>query len=399
MVEKLLDNCHPLTSSWPPKVFYVSAVVPVSSPIILTGRHMIIESSSLKFESEHLKEQYHEIRESLLVRQINQPIPIDSRSSENQPSIERVNISDAGRTRQSKQADELNDIIEKANNDPKLRMLMSIIAMLTGKPAKVFDVKELAADFRQAGFDIPAPKADSTGAVSPSQTARNPVENFSAIYEYHESYSEKEVTRFNASGVVQTADGQQINFDLSLMMSRSYYEESNLSIRLGDDRQTVDPLVINFNGNAAELTSQRFKFDLDTDGQEDEINFATGSSGFLVFDKNADGTINDGNEMFGAKTGDGFAELAAYDLDQNNWIDENDAIYQQLKIWAKDEAGNDRFYSLKEANIGAINLNSISTLFDIKDAQNQLQGQIKSSGIYLYENGGIGTVQQVDLTV
>lgn len=362
---------------------------------------MIIENSSLKFESEHFQEQYHEVRESLLVRQVVQPAPSDSRNAEPKPSIALVEISDDARAKQSEQAKMLSDIAENVSNDPKLRMLVSIITMLTGKPAKIFDVKELNPNFREVPTDTPAaePNKDSGGTVSPSQTARSPSANFSAIYEYHESYSEKEVTRFNASGVVKTADGQAINFDLSVLTSRSYYEESNLSIRVGDDRPAIDPLVINFNGNAAELTNQRFSFDLNADEQADQINFATGGSGFLVFDKNADGTINDGSELFGAKTGNGLAELAAYDLDQNSWIDENDAIYQQLKVWSKDEAGNDQFYSLKEANVGAIYLKSISTPFDIKDAQNQLQAQIKSSGVYLYENGGIGTVQQVDLTV
>jgi hypothetical protein len=45
-----------------------------------------------------------------------------------------------------------------------------------------------------------------------------------------------------------------------------------------------------------------------------------------------DGRVNDGRELFGPITGDGFAELAAYDDDGNNWIDENDGIYDNLSI-------------------------------------------------------------------
>ncbi len=36
------------------------------------------------------------------------------------------------------------------------------------------------------------------------------------------------------------------------------------------------------------------------------IAFATGNSGFLAFDKNADGMINDGSELFGPESGNGF---------------------------------------------------------------------------------------------
>jgi hypothetical protein len=45
-----------------------------------------------------------------------------------------------------------------------------------------------------------------------------------------------------------------------------------------------------------------------------------------------DGRVNDGRELFGPRTGDGFAELAAYDDDGNNWIDENDGIHDNLSI-------------------------------------------------------------------
>nr|MBP7525716.1 VCBS repeat-containing protein [Propionivibrio sp.] len=160
-----------------------------------------------------------------------------------------------------------------------------------------------------------------------------------------------------------------------------------------------DPLVINFGGTAAQLTSQRFKFDLDADGKTEDINFVAGGSGFLALDRNGDGKINDGAELFGAKTGNGFAELAALDADKNGWIDENDASYADLRVWTKDGAGKDKFSTLKQANVGAISLSHIATQFDLKDAQNVSQGEIKASGIYLQETGAVGTIQQIDLTV
>ena len=109
-----------------------------------------------------------------------------------------------------------------------------------------------------------------------------------------------EQTTFEANGVIRTEDGKEISFDLSLSMARSYHEESNVSIRLGDapeDRPTGHQL----RRQRAQLTSQRFKFDLDSDGQTDEINFVTGGSGFLALDRNGDGKINNGAELFGAK--------------------------------------------------------------------------------------------------
>jgi hypothetical protein len=35
----------------------------------------------------------------------------------------------------------------------------------------------------------------------------------------------------------------------------------------------------------------------------------------------------------------------------------------------------------------------------MKDGSNQLQGQLRSSSVFLRENGTVGTVQQIDLAV
>lgn len=161
----------------------------------------------------------------------------------------------------------------------------------------------------------------------------------------------------------------------------------------------TDPLVINFDGTAAELTQTKFSFDLDSDGTQESISFAGPGAGFLTLDLNQDGIINSGAELFGPASGNGFVELAGYDQDSNGWIDENDAIYQKLRIWTKDADGNNQLFALGKKGIGAIYLGNAPTQFAIKDAANNLQGQVKSTGLFIRENGTAGTVQQVDLAV
>jgi hypothetical protein len=102
--------------------------------------------------------------------------------------------------------------------------------------------------------------------------------------------------------------------------------------------------------------------------------------------------VNDGRELFGPQTGNGFAELASYDADHNGWIDENDPVFSKLRIWTQD-----RLFTLSEKGIGAIATSSAETPFALKDGATSLQGNIRSSGIYLSENGAAGTIQQVDL--
>jgi len=157
--------------------------------------------------------------------------------------------------------------------------------------------------------------------------------------------------------------------------------------------------VINFDGTAAQLTDWRFDFDLNTDGIKEEIPFVTSGSGILVFDKNGDKQVNDGSELFGPSTGNGFAELSAFDEDNNKWIDENDPGYDALSIWQRDPEGNETLFSLPQSNIGAINIGYINSPFDLKDQDNNLQAQILRTGVYLSDTGVVGTVQQMDVMV
>ena len=217
--------------------------------------------------------------------------------------------------------------------------------------------------------------------------------NLTASY-YHE---EAEDTAFRTSGTVRTADGREISFGLELGMSRRFREEAKIE-NIAEIVDLTDPLVINFDGNIAGLSDQKFMFDIDADGEEESISYLQGGSGYLALDKNGDGVINDGSELFGTKSGDGFADLAEYDADGNGWIDENDPIFDKLLIWAKDENGKDELYTLKEAGVGAICLQRAATDFSLNSQKDNTQnGQIRSTGIFLYENGNAGTMQQLDL--
>lgn len=217
--------------------------------------------------------------------------------------------------------------------------------------------------------------------------------NLTASY-YHE---EAEDTAFRTSGTVRTADGREISFGLELGMSRRFREETKIE-NITEIVDLTDPLVINLDGNIAGLSDQKFMFDIDADGEEESISYLQGGSGYLALDKNGDGVINDGSELFGTKSGDGFADLAEYDADGNGWIDENDPIFDKLLIWAKDENGKDELYTLKETGVGAICLQRAATDFSLNSQKDNTQnGQIRSTGIFLYENGNAGTMQQLDL--
>ena len=210
--------------------------------------------------------------------------------------------------------------------------------------------------------------------------------------------SESESTTFASSGMVKTQDGRSIDFNIEVSMSRAF--TSQINTLTTQNYIKTDPLVINLDTDIGSVTDQKFLFDLDSDGDEEEISFAGKGSGFLALDRDGDGRIGDGSELFGTKSGDGFKDLAAFDEDGNGWIDENDSIYSKLKVWTKDEDGNDYLINLKDADVGAIYLDNVDTQFSLKDGNNRLNGEIKKTGIYLHEStGAAGTLNHIDLAV
>ena len=231
-----------------------------------------------------------------------------------------------------------------------------------------------------------------------SKSYRNGVMKGAAFGGYVESHEEKEETNYSSDGTIKTEDGRTINVNLKLEMERS--KRVDTFIRTGSPLDSLcDPLIINIDANTAHLSDSKFKFDLDGDGKLDEISSLGQGSGFLALDKNNDGRINDGNELFGTKSGDGFKDLSEYDIDGNGWIDENDDIFYELKVWYKDDRGVDRLIDLKEAGVGAIYLGAQSTEFTLEGEDEQLDGKIRKTGFFLKENGQAGTIQHVDLAI
>lgn len=210
------------------------------------------------------------------------------------------------------------------------------------------------------------------------------------------TYAEEETTAFVSRGMARTQDGRQIDFDVNILMSRSFMQYTQINVPLFSEA-LFDPLMINTGSAVARLSDQTFRFDLDMDGAEDNIAMPERGTGFLALDLNGDGTINDGSELFGVKSGNGFADLAVYDSDGNGWIDENDEVYSRLKVWYKNGDGTDELVDLQAADVGAIYLGHEKTDFSMYGSAFQLSGAVRATGLFLRESGGVGTVQHVDL--
>ncbi len=286
------------------------------------------------------------------------------------------------------QASAIEDAFAAAADDPFIRLIKFMIEMLTGKTIQLFSAQDLGA--------MPPAAVSSAAPQAPQQQPQAKTAGFGLEYDYHAVHEEFEQTRVSAQGIIKTQDGQEISFKLDLSMTRETRVETSASLRAGD-AQRKDPLVLNFDGTAAQLSDASFAFDLG--GQGKKLAALTGGSGYLAIDRNHNGKIDSGSELFGPATNSGFGELAVLDSDGNGWIDENDAAFKALRVWTPDAKGDGALDSLASRKVGAIAVGHVASPFELRGSGNSNLGAIAASGLFVKEDGSVGTVQEVDLTV
>ncbi|MCD8543719.1 MAG: hypothetical protein LRY52_02360 [Sulfurospirillum cavolei] len=207
--------------------------------------------------------------------------------------------------------------------------------------------------------------------------------------------NEAETLALQATGSITTQTGAVLDIALQSTLSRYDRYETVSSQSLAS---LVDPLVINLSGGLVDVDdSKTFMFDLNSDGTEEELSLLGGNSGFLAYDKNENGVIDEGSELFGTQSGNGFADLSEYDDDGNGWIDENDSIFSKLMIWQK-SALEDNLISLTQAQVGALLLESVDSSFNYKNGADT-HAKLEKSSVVLFENGTVGWMSHVDFAI
>ncbi len=288
---------------------------------------------------------------------VNQDVNVDIKTKSIKSSVETINVD-------SNLMDE---------NELKTLIIKLLVEKLTGKKIKTLSLKDFQGKLHTLDSNIEQPQ-------------------FAAEIEYEKLDYEKESVNFKANGKIITKDGRQIQFDVTFSLNKEILDYTHLNIKAGS-KALIDPLVINLNGSLeSPLSSTKFSFDLDADGNKENISLLSEGYGFLVFDKNENNVVDDGSELFGTKTGDGFGELKGYDDNKNGWITEDDKIFDKLKVWLKTPS-KDNVVSLKDLNIDAVYLNNVDTPFTLQD------GYLRNSSIYIKGNGSAGIISKIDFAV
>jgi hypothetical protein len=107
----------------------------------------------------------------------------------------------------------------------------------------------------------------------------------------------------------------------------------------------VDPLTLDLNGdglNTVPLKTPPLLFDLNATGIKTSTGWIAPDDGLLAFDRNGNGVIDSGAELFGnatpayasnGKTADGFAALAQEDSNHDGVVNAQDANFASLRVW------------------------------------------------------------------
>lgn len=275
----------------------------------------------------------------------------------------------------------------------KYVVMRRLLEAMTGKRIQLVRTKAVSTSQQSAEV---LRQAEDTGAAETATTATQRA-GWGYEIEIRRTHTETTSLDFSAQGSIATEDGKMISFDASFIAQSSSVQVESVNLR-GGDAQLKDPLVLLYSGTQAELTQQVKSFDLDVDGKLDQLpSLANGA--YVARDVNHNGTIDDGSELLGALSGDGFADLTSLDEDGNGFIDRGDSSYDELYLFNPGGAADQQLTSLAKAEVLGLYTGSVSTPLELKSNTGELQGRVRSTGIYVTEDAGVRPMEQIDLKV
>ncbi|SFJ49124.1 Ca2+-binding protein, RTX toxin-related [Marinobacter persicus] len=175
--------------------------------------------------------------------------------------------------------------------------------------------------------------------------------------------------------------------------------------------QRSDPLTLDLDGDGLETTgidpTNPILFDHDGDGTANATGWVKPDDGYLVLDRNENGLIDNGTELFGDSTplldengevvgqaADGFAALAAEDTNGDGIVDANDANWDKLRVWqdlnSDGKTDEGELKTLEELGIAGFHV--------AKEENNQVLANgnaIADLGSYIKTDGSEGALGEV----
>jgi len=197
--------------------------------------------------------------------------------------------------------------------------------------------------------------------------------------------------------------GQEINDNQAVIASKDLVAFRTLQ---AVQPAPVDPLILDLDGNGVQTVGvdDGVSFDFLGNGEAIQMAWTDGKDGFLVLDRNGDGVITTGAEMFGDYTPmsdgtiakDGFEALRDLDTNADGLFDAQDKLFDMVQVWV--DANHDgitdagELKGLKELGVKAIHLNPEASE---RTENGNLYGLVSTMTL---DNGGTAEVVDVWLS-
>ncbi len=197
---------------------------------------------------------------------------------------------------------------------------------------------------------------------------------------------------------------------LNNFISTEQEYEHNDSLRkslhdlFGAAEQAASPLILDLDGDGVETLGKDTGvfFDHDANGFAQLTGWVAPDDGLLVWDRNGNGSIDDGTELFGnntllaggQKAANGFAALAQWDANKDGLIDVSDEMFAALRVWrdinSDGQAGADELFTLE-----SLGIQSLNTSYTTQSLIDTSGNQHLQAGSFTFTDGTSGQVIDV----
>lgn len=207
-------------------------------------------------------------------------------------------------------------------------------------------------------------------------------------YEAWEDLSKEEQAEWIQAG------GTPWNYNTNTLLDELNNKDLNIIDKIKEllkQASTISsPLVLDINKDGTiNTTGKIVNFDLDNNGYAELTAWVNSEDGILVYDKNNNGIIDNGSELFGNNTtlssgklaDNGFSALADYDLNKDGKIDSSDSIYSQLRVW-QDLNQNGISEAEEMFTLSELNIDTINTAYTTSSTIDQYGNEHKQIGTF-----------------
>ncbi len=176
---------------------------------------------------------------------------------------------------------------------------------------------------------------------------------------------------------------------ISLQVSATRTENAEIVA----EETVSDPLMFDLDGNGSISTTgvdAGLNFDIDGDGTAEKSSFVGGNDAILAYDKNGNGVLDSGRELFGDQNGaaNGYAELSIYDSNADGRIDSTDPIFDKLRLVKN--RGADTFDMSNAQSLRDVGISSIDLTYRNVAGETGAGDKVAQAGSYTRTDGSEG---------